>query len=100
MKFPSAHYDRLTGKTRSPRDPNHVPAYRGNTKRRVRCQSGAMGERSRLQSRYSSADEWHTYSVMYGIAKRLGFSACHPAWVANPVIESSVNPSDLRVVFP
>ncbi len=74
------------------------PAYQGNTKRRVRCQSGQMGERSRLQSRYSNGEEWHTYSVMYGIAKRLGFSSDHAAWQANPIIESSTNPSDLRVI--
>lgn len=72
--------------------------YTGNTRRRVRCQSGLMGERSRLQSRYRNAEEWHTFSAMYGLAARLGFSSEYAAWESNPVIESSVNPSDLRVV--
>lgn len=74
------------------------PAYAGKTRRRVRCQSGQMGERSRLQSRYTNAEEWHTYSAIYGLARRLGYASEFAAWDANPVIESSVNPSDLRRV--
>jgi hypothetical protein len=74
-----------------------TPAYAGNTRRRVRCQSGIMGERSRLRSRYSSLSEFIAYQ-QYGLAKRLGFASPELAWKANPVIESSVNPSDFRVV--
>lgn len=76
------------------------PRYTGKTRRRVRCLSGVKGERSRLQSRYANGHDWHAYSTIYGLAARLGFSSEWAAWNANPVIESSVNPGDFRVVFP
>jgi hypothetical protein len=77
-----------------------APSYLGNTRRRARCASGLMGERSRLQSRYENAETFHTYSRMYKLAERLGFTSEWAAWQANPVVESSVNPGDFRVVAP
>jgi hypothetical protein len=74
------------------------PLYRNNLRRRVRCQSGLMGERSRLQSRYSSLEEWQNYSEVYGLANRLGYDSAAQAWANDPVIESSVKPEDFRVV--
>lgn len=75
-----------------------LPQYRGNTRRRVRCQSGIMGERSRLQSRYYSEEEFASYCEIYNLASRLGYADATDAWESNPIIESSVNPSDLRKV--
>ncbi len=76
------------------------PAYKGNTKRRVRCQSGQMGERSRLQSRYTDKADFAAWDESFGLSARLGFRDTTAAWLANPIMESSVNPSDFRVVYP
>ena len=67
---------------------------------RVKCQSGLMGERSRLRTRYSDFDQFEAYSEIYNLAARLGFESAQDAWEANPVIESSVKPEDFRMVRP
>lgn len=65
----------------------------------VICNSGQPGERSRLQLRYSSFEEWQAYSDTYGLAARLGCASAAAAWEKNPIIESSVNPDDFRGVW-
>lgn len=64
----------------------------------VKCRSGVIGWQCRLQKSYSDYLDFLTHSRVYGIAERLGFSSAREAWIANPVIQGSVNPSDLRVV--
>ena len=65
--------------------------------KQIKCQSGLSGTQERLQDRYSSFEEFEHYSSTYGITKRLGFNGDRIAWNANPLIEGSVEPSDLRV---
>lgn len=72
--------------------------YEGNTRRRVRCKSGLFGERSRLQSRYSSFEQFEQYSDVYGLSEALGYLDPFDAWNDNPIIESSVEPRDFRKV--
>lgn len=64
----------------------------------VRCRSGLMGERSLLRTRYRDFEEFKAYCRNYGIHRRLGYRSMKAAWEANPVIESSTDPSDLRKV--
>ena len=63
-----------------------------------RCQSGLSGERSRLRSRYENFEEFAGYDSVFHLASRLGFGSAEDAWEADPCIESSVNPEDLRQV--
>lgn len=51
-----------------------------------------------LQDSYANRQEWTRYSMMYGLAKRLGFRSAKKAWEANPLIQGSTNPADFRVV--
>ncbi len=76
----------------------HSPRYAGNTKRRVRCQSGLMGERSRLRSRYVDCREWTQHAETFNLVHRLGYRSPAVAWSQNPLIESSTNPADFRRV--
>lgn len=71
-----------------------------NTKRvyRVRCKSGVMGWRTRLQNNYTSFHDWEHFSDMWGLAKRLGYGTARAAWVCNPVAEGSTNAGDFRKV--
>ena len=73
---------------------------RYSTKRvyRVRCKSGLMGWRTRLQNNYRDFAEWEYNSDMWGLATRLGYSSAQNAWKANPVVEGSVNAGDFRTV--
>ncbi len=57
-----------------------------------------MGGQCHLRTQYDNYEEFAAYSEMYGIAYRLGFRNEAEAWAANPVIQVSVNPGDLRVV--
>lgn len=66
--------------------------------RRVVCTSGLEGERSRLRTRYTSAEEWESYAETWGLHRRLGYGTPAEAWEANPLIESSTNPRDFRRV--
>jgi hypothetical protein len=66
---------------------------------RVKCKSGITGERSRLQSRYDSFEEFTAYAEMYSLHTRLGYRSIRGCWESNPMIESSVIPSDFRRVF-
>lgn len=64
----------------------------------VKCKSGAIGWQSKLKGVYKSLEEFKAYDEMYSIANRLGFKSADKAWEANPLIQGSTNPSDLRVV--
>jgi hypothetical protein len=60
-----------------------------------------MGERGFLQESYSSFEEFQRYDGIYHICERLGYpnGSVGDVWKWNPVIEKSVNPSDLRLVY-
>jgi hypothetical protein len=64
----------------------------------VRCKSGIMGSRYRLQDCYSSFDEFEGYCDIYNFHTRLGYKTPKSAYEHNPMIESSVNASDFRRV--
>lgn len=66
--------------------------------KRVKCESGVTGWQARVQEIYDSLSEFKSYSDMYGIARRLGYSTASACWRANPVIQGSINPSDLKKV--
>jgi len=66
--------------------------------KRVRCKSGEMGEQYRLQDSYPSYEEFMSYCVLYNIHGRLGYKTVKGCWRANPLVQSSTNPSDLRRV--
>jgi hypothetical protein len=66
--------------------------------RQVRCKSGIMGEKYRLRKPYANFEDFEASSDMYGVASRLGYRSAREAWDANPMIRSSVNPSDLEIV--
>jgi len=66
--------------------------------KQVRCKSGLKGWQARVQSVYSTYDEFADYCFLYNNHVRLGFSTPMEAWEANPVVQGSVNPSDYRRV--
>lgn len=65
---------------------------------KVKCKSGVTGWRNRLRKNYANFEEFEMYSEIYGISRRLGYKSAKTAWRANPMIEGSVNPDDLRKV--
>jgi len=65
---------------------------------RIKCKSGMEGEQSRLQSRYNNFAHFETYSDTYGLHTRLGYKTPKMAWKKNPMVQSSVIPSDFRKV--
>ena len=68
------------------------------TMKRVRCKSGLEGWRERLQRVYADFEEFSSYNELYSIAQRVGFRSAKRCWQANPLIEGSIEPSDLRRV--
>ena len=63
--------------------------------KKVICKSGLTGWQDKLQKVYSSLEEFEDYCD-YGIHSRLGFETPLEAWDANPTIQGSTDPSDLR----
>ena len=51
-----------------------------------------------LQDDYTDLEEFLLYDETYGLAERLGFDSPIEAWEANPLIQFSTDPSDLRIV--
>lgn len=52
-----------------------------------------------LQNVYEGDFEtFRSYSDMYSLAERLGFTSAEEAWQANPFIQGSTNPEDYKVV--
>jgi hypothetical protein len=66
----------------------------------VICNSGLKGWQCNLQENYSSFDEFKSYSKMYNLAKKLGYTSMKKAWNENPIIQGSTNPLDFRKVKP
>ena len=64
--------------------------------KKVICKSGLTGWQDKLQKVYSSLEEFESYCENYGIHSRLGFETPLEAWDANPTIQGSTDPSDLR----
>jgi hypothetical protein len=62
--------------------------------KRVKCKSGIKGWQGRIQESYSSFDEFSKYAEIFGLHTRLGYATPYEAWMANPIIQGSVNPSD------
>jgi uncharacterized protein (DUF2147 family) len=57
-----------------------------------------MGSKYRLRKPYANFEDFEMWSDIYGIASRLGFDSAKKAWDANPIVRSSVNPSDLEIL--
>lgn len=66
--------------------------------KRVKCKSGLEGWQCRLKRNYKSFTEFKYYCLVRSIHTRLGFKTPEDAWTANPIVQGSVNPDDLRVV--
>lgn len=68
--------------------------------KQVKCKSGLTGWQCRLQKNYdNSFEQFEAYNETYAIATRLGYKNAEEAWKANPIIQGSTEPSDLRVVL-
>ena len=65
--------------------------------KQIKCKSGITGWQDYLKSVYSSKEEFLAYNDIYGIAKRFGYNDAEACWNANPLVEGSTDPSDLRV---
>ena len=66
--------------------------------KQVTCKSGLKGWQGKLQDVYVDAMQFEEFCAVYGIHTRLGFSSVMACWRANPTVQGSVNPSDLRRV--
>lgn len=69
-------------------------------KKTVKCKSGLTGWRKLLRDNYSSYEEFNDLSFLYKLHERLGYPTAQAAWDANPIIEGSVDPSDLQISRP
>ena len=56
------------------------------------------GWQEKLQKNWNTFEQFAAASDIYGIAKRLGYKSNETAWKANPMVEGSVYPEDLRKV--
>lgn len=55
--------------------------------------------KEKLQKNYDNDyNQFVEYDKIYNIAKRLGFKSAQEAWKANPLIQGSTNPNDLKVM--
>jgi hypothetical protein len=50
--------------------------------------------KSRLRKVYSSFSDWDNHSRVYNLSMRLGYVSTLNAWLANPLVTGSTNPSD------
>ena len=62
----------------------------------VTCKSGIKGWQARLHEVYDSFEEFARITVVHNIHVRLGFKNLRRCWLANPIVQGSVIPSDLR----
>jgi len=62
--------------------------------KRVTCLSGLSGFQRRLRTDYSSFEDYKQFAETYNLHSRIGYSTPEAAWKANPLIQSSTNPSD------
>ena len=65
----------------------------------IRLSSGLRGWQGHLREVYTSVEEFTAYCDIYGIHTRIGYKTPEAAWAKNPLIQGSVNPSDLRRVL-
>lgn len=63
---------------------------------RIICKSGVEGWEDYLKAVYNSKEEFLSYNETYGIAARLGYTDPEECWRANPLIQGSINPADLK----
>jgi len=68
--------------------------------KRVICKSGIGGWQGKLQEQYNCFEEFKSYSDIYGLASRLGYTSSKEAWKKNPLIRGSVVPSDYEIASP
>lgn len=66
--------------------------------KQVKCTSGITGWQAKVRDNWSSLEELQVYSETYGIAERLGYESAEELWEANPTVQGSTIPSDLKVV--
>lgn len=66
--------------------------------KKVICKSGAESWQAKLQKIYGNFEHFQCYCDIYNVHKRLGYKTPKTAWKANPTIQASVIPSDLRKV--
>ena len=64
----------------------------------VKCKSGLREWQGRLTEVYKNFGEFQSYCDIYNIHIRLGFKDERRCWDANPILQGSVNPVDLRRV--
>ena len=64
----------------------------------VKCKSGIMGQQYFLQDSYNDFEEFERYAYVYNLHHKLGFKTIKGCWKSNPLIQSSVNPSDFKRV--
>lgn len=55
-----------------------------------------MGWKGKLQDQYRDFADFEHYCDVAGIHTRIGYETPEAAWEANPIIQGSVIPSDLR----
>lgn len=63
--------------------------------KRTTCKSGLNGWQGRLHEVYTDFDEFESYCMTHQIHVRLGYRSVKGCWRANPIVQGSVNPSDL-----
>lgn len=69
-----------------------------NESKTITTSSGIKGWQDKLKKVYSSLEEFKKYCDTYNIHTRLGFKTPEEAWKANPTIQGSTNPKDLKIV--
>ncbi len=67
-------------------------------KKIVKCESGELGFRQRVQEIYDDYEDFLHFNKMYNIHVRLKYPSARRLWEDNPIIEGSSNPSDLKIV--
>ena len=66
--------------------------------KKVKCKSGLQGWQAKLQSVYHSLAEFRAYCGFYNLHARLGYATPSMAWIKNPTIQGSTDPSDFQKV--
>lgn len=67
--------------------------------KQVKCKSGLTGWEATVQENWGNFECFEHYCEMYGLLKRIGFGGV-PAklvWDMNPLVQGSVDPSDLCI---
>lgn len=66
--------------------------------KQVKCRSGVIGWQCKLKKNYTCFEEFRLYAETFNLHNRLGYKTPEKAWKANPTIQGSTIPSDLRKV--